>query len=119
MNWAFQKEPSLLQKHKRKDVVNFIGLGLLQKEFTGCRAEALLIDVDLDVHRIIDDIVERQENDACLVGFPHDGAKSCRVVGVDDDGVKALIDEIVRSGDLVIDGSVKERLIRLASVISN
>ena len=63
-------------------------------------AQALLVDVDVDGVGGVEDVVEGDEDDARLLGALDDRAEGGRVLGVDDDGVVAGVDEVVDRRDL-------------------
>ena len=62
--------------------------------------EALLVDIDVDRVFAIENIVERHQNDACVIGSLDDGLERRRILSVDDDRVEAGIDEIIDCCDL-------------------
>ena len=63
-------------------------------------AETLLVDIDVDRLLGVEDVVERHEHDAGVVGTLDHRFKCRRVLGVDDDRRQAGIDEVVDRGDL-------------------
>ena len=63
-------------------------------------AEALLVDVDVDRVLGVEDVVEGDEDDAGFLGALDHRAEGRRVLGVDDDGVIARVDEVVDRRDL-------------------
>ena len=75
-------------------------LALLQQEFGGHFAEAFLVHVDRDLVRAVDHVVEGDDDDALGIGLVHDTLEGGGVVGIDDDRIEALVDEVVGCGDL-------------------
>ena len=63
-------------------------------------AEALLVDIDVDGVLGVENVVEGDQHDAGFLGALDDGREGGRVLGVDDDGVIAGIDEVVDRRDL-------------------
>ncbi len=63
-------------------------------------AEAFLVDVHVDRVFGVENVVERDEDDAGFLGPLDDGAEGGRVLRVDDDRVEAGIDEVVDGRDL-------------------
>ena len=77
-----------------------IGIRLSEQEFGRGHAKTLLVDVDGNLLVAVDDVVEREQHHARVVRLLDDSAEGRGVVGVDDDGVEALIDEVVGRRDL-------------------
>src|SRR5262245_37143585 len=62
--------------------------------------EAFLVDVDVDCFLGVEDVVERDQHDARVVGALDHRLERRRILRVDDDRVVAGVDEVVDGGDL-------------------
>jgi hypothetical protein len=83
-----------------KEQAGRAGVGFLEQELGGLVADAILINVDLDGAGVFDDVVEGQDDGARIIRLAHHAAEGGGAVGIDDDGVEALVDEVVHRGDL-------------------
>ena len=73
---------------------------VLHQPFGPVLAESLLVDVDVDRLFGVQDVVERHQHDARVVGALDHRLEGCRILRVHHDRVIARVNEIVDRGDL-------------------